>query len=215
MPTVGLIVYFARQAHPPSGARSHDLHAEMTTVIQENIAGVRVVKAFARGADEISKFRAARDEFVHAVLATVNAWAGRVPFAQFIFGLSMPLALWIGGREVIAGTLPVGNLAKIVFYIIGIGNRMVAMGQFVNVLQNASASAERVMEVLEEPLKIQGGTRRLATEGGAHVAFDEVSFAYPGGRADRPCRTFPSRPRRARPWPSSARPARARARWST
>jgi ATP-binding cassette subfamily B protein len=212
-PTVGLIVYYARQLHP-QWRKVHDLHAEMTTVIQENIAGVRVVKAFAREPDEVSKFRDRRDEFMATVLATVNYWAGRVPMAQFIFGLSMPLVLWVGGREVIAGTLPVGNLAMIVFYLMGIGNRMGAVGQFVNIIQNASASSERVMEVLEEPLKIHGGTRRLAAHGEARVAFEAVAFGYPGeGRWC--CGTFPLKPSPGRRWLSSERPERAKARWST
>jgi ATP-binding cassette subfamily B protein len=179
-PTVGLIVHYARKLHP-QWRKVHDLHGEMTIAIQENIAGVRVVKAFAREGDEISKFRERRDVFVGTLLDTVNYWAGRVPLAQFIFGLSMPLVLWIGGSEVIAGKMPVGNLATIVFYLMGIGNRMGAVGQFVNIIQTASASAERVMEVLEEPLKMQGGTRRLATEGGARVEFEGVSFQYPNG----------------------------------
>jgi len=179
-PTVGLIVYYARKLHP-QWRKVHDLHGGMTTVIQENIAGVRVVKAFARESDEVTKFRDRRDEFMTTVLNTVNYWAARVPMAQFIFGLSMPLVLWVGGREVIAGTLPVGNLAMIVFYLMGIGNRMGAVGRFVDVIQNASASSERVMEVLEEPRKIRGGTRRLTAHGGAHVAFEAVAFNYPGG----------------------------------
>lgn len=179
-PTVALIVYYARQLHP-QWRKVHDLHGEMTTVIQENIAGVRVVKAFAREPDEVAKFRVRRDEFMTTVLRTVNYWAARVPLAQFVFGLSMPLVLWLAGREVIAGTLPVGNLAMIVFYLMGIGNRMNPVGQFVNIIQNASASSERIMEVLEEPLKIHGGTRRLATEGGAQVSFEKVSFGYAKG----------------------------------
>jgi ATP-binding cassette subfamily B protein len=180
VPTVGLIAYFARQLYP-QWRKVHDLHGEMTTVIQENIAGVRVVKAFAREGDEIAKFRRHRDVFVSTTLATVTSWANRVPFAQFLFGLSTPLTLWIGGRAVIAGTMPVGSLAKIVFYLMGLGNRMGAIGQFVNVLQNASASSERVMEVIEDPLKIPSGTRRLNRQGGAVVTFEGVSFAYPGG----------------------------------
>ena len=179
-PTVGLIIYYAQRLHP-QWRKVHDLHAEMTTVIQENIAGVRVVKAFAREPDEVSKFRGRRDEFVTKVLETVNYWAGRVPLAQLIYGLSMPLILWLGGREVIAGTLPVGNLAMIVIYLTGIGNRMGAVGQFVSIVQNASASSERVMEVLEEPLKIQGGSRSMPMDGGARVTFESVAFSYPGG----------------------------------
>jgi ABC-type multidrug transport system fused ATPase/permease subunit len=179
-PTIGLIVYYARQLHP-QWRKVHDLHAEMTTVIQENIAGVRVVKAFAREPDEVAKFRVRRDEFVTKILTTVNYWAARVPMAQFVFGLSMPLVLWLVGRQVITGAVPVGNLTMIVFYLInGIGSRMNPVGQFVNIIQNASASSERVMEVLEEPLKIQGGPRRLPREGGARVTFDGACFEYPG-----------------------------------
>ena len=84
-PTVGLIVYYARLLNP-KWRKIQDLHGELTTVIQENIAGVRVVKAFAREPDEIAKFRERRDIFVGTVLETVNYWAGRVPMAQFIFG---------------------------------------------------------------------------------------------------------------------------------
>ena len=178
-PTVGLIVYFARQLHPRF-RKMHDRHGEMTTAIQENIAGVRVVKAFARERDEISKFQERRDVFLAAVFDVVNYWAGRVPMAQFVFGLSMPLVLWIGGSEVISGKLLVGNLATIVLYLVAIGNRMNAIGQVVNIIQNASASSERVMEVLEEPLKMHGGTKLIAARGGAEVTFQDVSFQYPG-----------------------------------
>ena len=65
--------------------------------------------------------------------------------------------------------------------MMGIGNRMNPVGQFVNIIHNASASSERVMEVLEEPLKIHGGSRRLTRAGGAHVAFEAVAFGYPDG----------------------------------
>src|SRR5207249_4440196 len=92
---------------------------------------------------------------------TVNYWASRVPFAQFIFGLSLPLILWVGGREVIQGQMPIGDLAKVVFYLMAIGHRVGAVGQFTNILQNASASAERVLEVIHEPQLIKSGKRDL------------------------------------------------------
>jgi ABC-type multidrug transport system fused ATPase/permease subunit len=181
-PTVGLIAFYARRLHP-QWRQVQDLHAEVTTVIQENIAGVRVVKAFAREDDEISKFRGKRDLFVSKLLQTVNYWAGRVPLAQLIFGLSMPLILWIGGEQIIAGKMQVGELAAIVIYLTGIGNRMGAIGQFVGTMQNASASSEHVMEVLEEPLKMHGGARRPVAKGGGQVTFENVSFQYPSGGA--------------------------------
>ena len=86
----------------------------MTTVIQENIAGVRVVKAFSKEAAQIEKFRGRKELFLATLLDTVNYWAARVPFAQFIFGLGLPLTLWVGGRQVIRGDLDIGDLAKAV-----------------------------------------------------------------------------------------------------
>src|SRR6266702_3202430 len=106
-PTIALIAFYAGKLQP-QWRNVHDLHGAMTTVIQENIAGVRVVKAFAKESAEIDKFRGKKAAFLNTLMHTVNYWAARVPFAQFIFGLSLPLVLWIGGRQVISGQLLLG-----------------------------------------------------------------------------------------------------------
>ncbi|HKS38326.1 MAG TPA: ABC transporter ATP-binding protein [Verrucomicrobiae bacterium] len=159
-PTIGLIAFYASRLQP-QWRKVDDLHGAMTTVIQENIAGVRVVKAFARESAEVARFRIRKDAFLTTLMQTVNYWAARVPFAQFIFGLSLPLILWVGGRLVIAGALPIGDLAKVVLYVMAIGHRMGMVGQFTNIIQHASASAERVLEVIREPQIIKSGERHL------------------------------------------------------
>ena len=176
LPTVALISFYASKLQP-QWRNVHDLHGAMTTVIQENIAGVRVVKAFAKEQTEISKFRGRKDTYLNTLLDTVNYWASRVPRAQFLYGLSMPLALWIGGREVIQGTMPIGDLAKVIFYLMAIGHRVGMVGQFTNILQNASASAERVLEILHEPQTVKSGSRPLPP-GRGEVIFENVSFEY-------------------------------------
>jgi ATP-binding cassette subfamily B protein len=110
LPTVALIAFYASKLQP-RWRDVHDLHGAMTTVIQENIAGVRVVKAFAKERSEIDKFRGRKDTYLDRLLGTVNYWASRVPRAQFLYGLSTPLALWFGGELVIRGVLPIGDLA--------------------------------------------------------------------------------------------------------
>jgi ABC-type multidrug transport system fused ATPase/permease subunit len=176
VPTVGLIAFFAARLQP-QWRQVHDLHGAMTSVIQENIAGVRVVKAFAREQSEIEKFRGRKDLFLSTVMRTVNYWASRVPLAQFIFGLSVPLVLWFGGREVIRGQLPVGDLGKVILYLMAISHRMGMVGQFTSILQNASASAERIMEVIQEPRTVVGGRQGLPP-GGGRVEFRDVSFRH-------------------------------------
>lgn len=180
LPTVLLIGYYASKLQP-RWRQVHDLHSAMTTVVQENIAGVRVVKAFAKEQSEIQKFRDKKQTYLDQLLATVNFWSTRVPFAQFIYGLSTPLVLWIGGREVIRGELPIGDLAKVVFYLMAIGHRVGLIGQFTNIVQNASASAERICEILDEPAAIKSGSRSLPP-GGGEIRFEEVSFNYAEGK---------------------------------
>src|SRR5438128_11030309 len=160
VPTIALIAFFASRLQP-QWRKVQDLHGAMTTVIQENIAGVRVVKAFAKESAEVGKFRARKEKFLSTLLATVNYWAARVPFAQFIFGLGLPLALWVGGRQVIRGHLLIGDLAKVLFYLMAIGHRVGMVGQFTNIIQNASASAERILEIIHEPQLIKSGQRDL------------------------------------------------------
>jgi ATP-binding cassette subfamily B protein len=176
VPTIALISVYASQLQP-QWRKVHDQHGAMTTVIQENIAGVRVVKAFAREQSEISKFRGRKETYLGTLMDTVNYWASRVPRAQFLYGLSTPLALWIGGRQVIEGELPIGDLAKVVFYLMAIGHRVGMVGQFTNILQNASASAERVLEIIHERQTARGGVRSLPA-GQGEVVFEGVDFEY-------------------------------------
>jgi ABC-type multidrug transport system fused ATPase/permease subunit len=180
-PTIGLIAFYASKLRP-QWRLVHDQHGAMTTVIQENIAGVRVVKAFAKEHAQVEKFREKKQVFLDTLLRTVNYWAARVPFAQFIFGLSMPLILWVGGRQVIQGKLEIGALTSVVFYIMTVGHRMGMVGQFTNILQNASASAERILEIIREPRTLRSGKGPLPKGAGA-VEFEHVGFHYSGPRA--------------------------------
>jgi len=180
VPTIALIIFYASKLQP-QWRQVHDLHSAMTTVIQENIAGVRVVKAFAKEDAEIAKFRSKKEAFIESMMRTVNYWASRVPLAQFIFGLSTPLILWLGGRAVIQGQMPLGDLAKVVFYLMAIGHRIGAVGQFTNIIQNASASAERILEIVREPQTLQSGLRDLPP-GRGEVRFEEVTFNYQPGK---------------------------------
>ena len=181
VPTVALLAFYARKLQP-QWRKVHDLHGEMTTVVQENIAGVRVVKAFAKEQLQVAKFTQKRNTYLETLMNTVSYWSARVPMAQFIFGLAMPLALWVGGREVIRGDLLIGDLVKVIFYLMAIGNRMGSVGQFVNIIQNASASAERVLEIIREPNRLPSGNRPLPP-GGGEVVFERVGFHYQPGKA--------------------------------
>ena len=176
VPTVVALVVFAVRLQP-RWRRVHDRHGEMSTVTQENIAGVRVVKAFARETAEIGRFRGKRDAYLADLFDAVQSWAARVPLAQLIFGLGVPLVLFGGGREVLAGRMPLGDLAKAVFYLLGLNGRIGVVGQVTNIVQNASSAAQRIQEILRAPVGLKGGRRSLPPGPGA-VSFEAVTFRY-------------------------------------
>jgi len=97
--------------------------------------------------------------------------------------------LWVGGRQVIHGQLEIGALTSVVFYIMTIGHRVGMVGQFTNIVQNASASAERVLEVIHEPPTLKSGKLPMPKGRGA-VAFEDVSFHYTDGKASLSQVTF-------------------------
>ena len=178
VPTVATMAWFAAQLQP-RWRRVHERHGAMSTVIQENIAGVRVVKAFARESAEITKFRARRAEFLKELAEAVNYWAARVPFAQFLFGLAVPLTLWMGASEVLDGSISLGDLAKVLVYQMALGGRIGVIGQITNILQNSSSAAQRVSELLDDPAPQNADRtngRISAVEGS--IVFDAVDFRY-------------------------------------
>ncbi len=178
VPTVLALGYFAVRLQP-RWRRVHDRHSAMSTVIQENIAGVRVVKAFAREMAEVAKFRSQKDAYLAELTTTVNYWAARVPFAQFIFGLGVPMVLWVGGGKVIRHEMGLGQLSKVIFYLLALGNRIGVIGQITSIIQNAGSSAQRVAEILLAPVSLQPGPRELPpSTAPASVRFEQVTFGY-------------------------------------
>ncbi len=206
IPTVTVLALFAMKLQP-RWRKVHDRHAAMSTVIQENIAGVRVVKAFAREHAELVKFQACKRAFLIELTEAVNYWAARVPLAQFIFGLGVPLVLWMGGRQVIAGQLPLGDLAKVVFYLLAVGNRIGVIGQITTIIQNAGSSAQRVHEILHAPRVMSGGRRKWSRSSGwaPAIRFDEVTFRYPREPSLRLEKEAEERPTPTSPPPTASR----------
>ena len=184
-PTVAAMAFFAARLQP-RWRKVHARHSAMSTVLQENIAGVRVVKAFARENAEIARFRDRRDAFLTELHATVSYWAARVPLAQFLFGLGVPLVLWVGGSEVISGRIALGQLATAVLYLLAVGGRIGVIGQITSILQNASSAAQRVAELLPAP--IPGNVRRAIPKRAAGLNSPEIT----GRDQEPPTKTRPS-----------------------
>ena len=180
--TIILMIKYKGKLHK-MWRKTDDLYGDVTTVLQENIAGVKVVKSFAKENYEIGKFTAKVDVYLTNMLEAVIYWARRIPFTQFIFGLSMPLTLWYGGILVIRNEINIGDLTKVLFYLMGYGWRVGRIGQIVNTIETAHAAGDRIFEIIDAKDRISDKEHALILNNPAgEIVFENVSFAYKEGK---------------------------------
>ncbi|MFQ5342689.1 MAG: ABC transporter ATP-binding protein, partial [Anaerolineae bacterium] len=155
----------------------------MSTTIQENLTGVRVVKAFAREPYEMGRFRVQNQEFMQRRIWVIHSWANNFPLMNFIIGMSTALILWFGGRMVMTNKITLGTLVAFNGYLVMLALPIQRLGFQVTLLTQAMASGERVFEILDTPSEIHqrpDATVLPPVEG--RVTFDDVWFGY-GDRA--------------------------------
>lgn len=183
--TLPLLVWVVAQFSTrvrPAYQRIQEQVAEMTTVLQENVTGVRVVRAFAQEDAEREKFHRINWEFFQRQIKAVRLWAYYFPMMNFISAIGTSMVLWYGGSEVIRGDLSVGSLVAFNSYLLMLIGPLRMLGWIANLFQRAVASGERVFEILdtkpliaEKPDAVDPGTLK------GHVRLCDVSFAYGDG----------------------------------
>lgn len=181
MPFLGMAVAaFNKRVRPRYRLIQQEL-AELTTTLQENISGVRVVRAFAQEEREIEKFRARNWKYLEENIITVRLWAFYFPLMSFITGLGSTLILWYGGRQVILGHLSLGQMLAFTALLGRLIGPVRMLGWLVNMYSQATAAAQRVFEVLDTQPEVKDnpGSYALPAIKG-HVHFADVSFAYDG-----------------------------------
>ena len=157
--------------------------ADVATVAEENIVGVHVVKSFAQEAAEQAKFeRRSEEVFVLSVKANRQR-AFYVPMLSFLPLLSQAAILLLGGRMVAHGTLSVGSFVRFNLYLAMLVMPLRALGMWIGQAQRATASGERIFQVIDEPEEIgdEPGAGELPA-GPGRVTFDHVTFGYDAER---------------------------------
>ena len=151
----------------------------MTTVLQENLSGMRVVKAFGARAFEESKFNARADAIAKLTYSATRLFASQGSLMTFIFTSATGAILWYGGREVAAGRLTPGELASFILFMGLLGMPVRMSGWLMNTLSRASSAGQRLYDVLdaESPVTEKPDATPLPRVAG-HVAFDNVSVSY-------------------------------------
>jgi ATP-binding cassette subfamily B protein len=179
---VGLAYRYSHVSHPVLREVQQKM-ADVATVAEENIVGVHVVKAFAQERQEQRKFESRSEEvFGQSVLANRQR-AIYVPLLSFVPLLAQGAVLLAGGWMVVQGSLTVGEFFAFNLYVNMLIMPLRMLGMWIGQAQRATASGERIFEILDEEAEI--GDRASAVElppGPGRIAFEEVSFAYGEGR---------------------------------
>jgi len=156
----------------------------LSTQVQENLTGVRLVRAYVQEEDQAERFRSLNREYMDRNLHLVRAQGLFHPVLGLLTAIAMIVVLWVGGMEVMTGQLSVGELVAFIFYVSLLTWPMIALGWVVNLFQRGEASMGRINAVLETRPLVVPGVGRAATEVRGSVVFEAVSFRYPGSDRD-------------------------------
>ncbi|MBT4503134.1 MAG: ABC transporter ATP-binding protein [Gemmatimonadetes bacterium] len=154
--------------------------AAMSARIQESLSGVRVIKAFALGADEVERFGHLNQEYVDKNHRLVNIRSLFFPFTFLLNGVSMIVILWLGGLRVIDESLTLGSFVAFNAYLIRMGRPMMMLGRIVDEYQRAVASMGRIMAVIREVPQIADGADLADLTIRGEIEFRHLCFAYNG-----------------------------------
>jgi ATP-binding cassette subfamily B protein len=155
---------------------------ELAAVVEETVVGIRVVKAFGREKDQVTKLSSDADAVYNAAMESIRLRARFVPFFNLVPTLGLAAVLWYGGRLAITGALSAGTIIALFQYLFMLIQPLRSLGMIIAWAQRATTASTRIYEVLETSPGIADheGAQRLELSGGA-VLYEDVHFAYPQG----------------------------------
>ena len=186
LPLVSLSVwYFGKAIHERFEAIQAQL-SELSAVVQENLAGVRVVRAYTQEAHEIERFRNANVEYVSRNRRLIGLQGMFYPSMTFFLGIGALLVLWLGGQEVIRGRITLGEFFAFNSYLALLAWPMIAFGWVTNILQRGMASWGRMLEIMDAVPAISDAAvteRGKAAPLTGAIKIRDLTFTYPGADA--------------------------------
>jgi ATP-binding cassette subfamily B protein len=174
------VFLFGKQIHQRF-ERIQAQFSELSSFVQENLAGVRIVKAYAREDDQARRFEDLNEDYKARNLALARVWGAFHPSLILLTGIGGVVVLWFGGGQVIRGVITLGDFVAFSFYLTQLMWPMIALGWVTNLFQRGAASMARLNELFdvqpsirdpEEPVRLD----RIA----GSIEFDDVSFTYAG-----------------------------------
>ena len=157
----------------------------LNTVLQEDLQGVRVIRAFAREDYETARYASVNEELLQKNLTTVRVFSNNFPFVFLFANLGTLAIIWFGGWQVVGGRLSIGDLVAFNTLLGFMLFPILTIGFLSASISRAGASSQRVFDVLDAPLDVEDAPdASILLPLSCRVDFDNVSFRYPGSTRD-------------------------------
>ncbi len=183
-PILALIIRFLGKRLHARYERIQDAFSVMNTKVQENLSGVRVVKAYTLEANEIDHFNELNQEFVQRNHMQIRLMSFFFPLFRFLPGIGIVVLLWMGGLHVIDGKITLGDFVAFQAYLMMLVRPMITLGFIVNTFERGAASMDRINEILNEEPEIYDSDRVKwnikSIEG--EIVFKNLNFSYTDGQ---------------------------------
>jgi ATP-binding cassette, subfamily B, multidrug efflux pump len=179
----GVVIVFGRRIH----ARFEEIQkmfSDISSRVQENIAGVRVVRAYVQEEAELARFERLNRDYIRENIRLARTSGMFMPLLQALIGFGFLLVLWIGGARLLSGQISLGQFVMFNTYMGMLVWPMIALGWVVNLMQRGTASLDRIWELFEQkpaiaPPAVPAPLARVHGE----IEFSQVSMEYPTGAA--------------------------------
>jgi ATP-binding cassette subfamily B protein len=180
--TMGIIVFFSLKMEPFFRTVQQKLD-RLNTVLQENIAGARLVKAFVRADYEGQRFEVANEDLTRRTVRVMQLMSSMSPLLSVCVNIGMVIVIWVGGLQAIRGDLTLGQVVAFTNYLVTTMTPLTMMVMLSNTWANGMASAHRINEVLDAAPEVVQDPRAapLAEPVRGRIVFEDVGFHYNGG----------------------------------
>jgi ATP-binding cassette, subfamily B, multidrug efflux pump len=181
---VTLIVRFVRRIGPLFSEVQQTL-GRLNTILQEDLAGMRVIRAFVREGDQIARYGTANDALLDKNLQAMRMFSSNFPLVFFFANLGTLAIIWYGGLQTMGGQLSIGELIAFNTYLSFLLQPVLTIGFLSAGISRAGASSQRIFEILDAPLEVHDApdARPLPPIHG-YVELTDVHFRYPGSERE-------------------------------
>jgi ATP-binding cassette subfamily B multidrug efflux pump len=177
------VIFFGSRIHSRF-QKIQEMFSDISSRVQENLSGVRMVRAFAQEDAEIRRFEKLNQSYITQNLRLARLQGTFEPLLEGLIGLTFIAVLWAGGTQVLQHRISLGSFVMFNTYMSILVWPMIALGWVVNLMQRGTASLSRVLEIMDQVPAIAAPVAPVSLgEVRGDIAFENVTVEYPAGRA--------------------------------